>query len=471
MNSVSRSLRVAVGGALVCLAACGSYAVNSSMNAGGAGARAGGAQDIGLARAQLDAGIVPDPEDFPLEGLYAEHDLPLDGAPCTDVLCVRAAAAVAPGPLTDAGSPDVAWVQLGLASNVDLSTFHRRPQNLALVIDTSCSMDGEKIDAVKAAAEKLVDQLDEGDLLTVVNFDTDSHTLIGPRAVTDKEPFKAKLRGLSANNSTCIECGLRDGFTALGKNLDDTRAARVLLLTDEQPNVGSTATGSFIQLLQEHEAQGMAVSLFGVGLDFGQEAATQISSVRGANYSFLETPEKMRTVFDQDFDLLVTPIAYDLRLALTPGAGVTAQAVYGVPGATSPTVDAQVSTVFLSRTHGALVAQLSVPGQGAPIAEASLSFMGADGQGRRLTLDASAPAQASPAYQGAGIRRAVTLTRFGLGARLACARAAAQDRAGALAAATATVALVSDEVAATSDPELTEVLGLAQRLRALLSAR
>ena len=49
--------------------------------------------------------------------------------------------------------------------------------------------------------------------------------------------------------------------------------------------------------------------------------------MRGANYFYLNNADRTRAVFDEDFDFLVTPIAYDLHMALTPAEGFRVEAV------------------------------------------------------------------------------------------------------------------------------------------------
>ncbi len=455
------------------LSACAFSPSSASAGPGGAGARAGGAQDIALARSKVAAGEVPTPQDFPPEGLFAEHDLPLEGSPCADVFCVRVGTALAPdaeaGP--DGGVAEASWVQLGMASNIDLSTFHRRPLNAAIVIDNSGSMSGGKLEAVKAAAEVLVDKLGEGDLLTVVRFDGSSEVLVGPLPVTNREQFKARIRTLSAGGSTCIECGLRDGFDRIARNASADRDGRLFLFTDALPNVGATGESEFMRLLTANAEWGVGVTAFGVGLDFGQQLVTEMTSAKGANYFYLDTLERTRTIFDTDFDLMVTPVAYDLQLELEPAPGVTLASVYGVPGENVTTLKSTVKTVFLSRTRGALVARLAAVAPGAAIATAKLTFTTAAGEAREATLSAVAPAGAAPSYSGPGARKTVALTRFVVAARKACERFGAGDVGDAKAVAQNAAAELAAEATALGDTELQKEADFARKLADLIAAK
>ena len=73
---MTRRLLVGLMAAAFTLAGCGGIGTGG---AGDFGATPGGAQDIALAREKIARGQVPEPEDFVAEGLYSEHDLPLQG--------------------------------------------------------------------------------------------------------------------------------------------------------------------------------------------------------------------------------------------------------------------------------------------------------------------------------------------------------------------------------------------------------
>jgi Ca-activated chloride channel family protein len=456
--------KTTVVGMLIVLAMMG-CGVSSSFG-GNAGATPGGVQDLKLARAKVDAGTVPDVADLPYEGLFSEHDLPVDGALCGEVLCVRAGAGVAPDV---SASVDSAWVQLGLASGIDLATFKRQRLNAAVVLDNSGSMGTDRMEAAKAAVLKLIDHLDGDDLLTIVIFDDTSRVLIGPEPVTDREKFRRVVRPIKAEGGTCIECGLRDGFARLERSHSAQRASRVFLLTDAQPNVGATGEGEFTTLLESAAAKGLSVTVLGVGLDFGQELTSRITKVRGANAVFLATDDDTRKVFDEDFDFLVTPVAYGLSLTFLPTAPLVLGAVYGVPGEAPTSFAQRVETVFLSRRGGAIVARLDGALPEGGFGEVEFSYTPAEGgaaRTSRLTVDA--PAEPAPAFTSPGTRKAVALTRMLTGLRVASAKHKDGQLADARASAAAALALIEAEAAALGDPALDAEVAFARAFHALL---
>ncbi|MDY7227253.1 vWA domain-containing protein [Hyalangium rubrum] len=470
---MTRRFLVALLAALT-LAGCG---VPVSSAPGDLGATPGGAQDIALARRKIAEGTVPAPADFVAEGLFAEHDLPLEGAACDQVLCLRTATAIAPA--IDTGRQEV-FVQVGFSSNVDGATFRRKPLDVALVIDHSGSMKGEPMEAVKEAARKLVEKLDENDTFSLVIFDDSVDTLVKQTPVRDRGALLSAIAKIEPDGSTCIECGLRDGFKQLAtREVDPARARRLFLFTDALPNVGATGQGGFLELLRDNSKEGRDMTVFGVNIAFGQELVTEISAVRGANYFYLSGPERTRKVFDEDFDFLVTPIAYDLRMALKPAEGFRVEAVYGLPGVVPGASEAalEVATVFLSRNRGAILARLTGSGEVPPnqsLVTNLFSFQPVEGEAPpAVTLTAgyegSEPlASTSTWYSQRSVRKTVALTNFILGARKACAKWEAGEKAEARQAAQQTAALLQGEADALEDAPLRAEAELAHKLAELM---
>lgn len=462
------------------VAACAAIAVGcgsqlSSSPGGNAGAAAGGAQDIGLMRETIRQGQVPRPEAVTPEGLFAEHDLPLDGAGCHDPLCLRLGAAYAPSSL--AGDRQV-YLQLGMASNVVLEELKRPDLELAVVIDHSCSMGTTRMEAVKEATLKLVDQLDGDDVLSIVKFDDDAQRIFGPAAVTEanRAAIRKAVESIRSEGGTCIECGMRTGYAQL--NGEGGQRKWLMLLTDARPNVGATGEGEFTTLIETNAARGVGFTAFGVGLDFGQQLVTRISSVRMANYYFLDSDDRTRAVFDGELPFMVTPIAFDLKLSVEPGAGLTFAGLHGIPGEPGASAaSSEVKTVFLSRRKGAIVARLSggAPTADALLARAKLSYMLADRTPKAAELTASyaGPEPSSMEktagwFGSPGIRKTVALTDFIVGAREVCVRHHAGDRAGATSLSEAIAARLEAEATAIGDPALEPEVKLAKDLAALV---
>lgn len=396
------------------------------------GATPGGAQDNGLAQTQVNQGQVPQPSAFTVEGLLNQYDLPLESFACAQDLCIDAAYGVAPVLVENRSA---VFVQIGFSSGIDAATFKRLPLNLSVVVDRSGSMASEsKLDSVKQALGHLIDQLGEGDRLSIVLFDDRVDVLVEPALVTDKAKLKTAVASIAARGTTNMAAGLRQGSAFVQANAGQSGISdRVMVFTDALTNTGDTDQATFIQIAASNAAQNIGITLFGVGTDLNQDLVLAITGMRGGNYFFLQDAAKIATVFDLDFDYLVTPLAYDLNFSMLPAAGFIITAVYGFPAwrTGSTTVEFNVSSMFLSRNHGAIVVRLDPtnriwpPGQ-SPLAELSLTYTPADGnaqvsQSLEAAYSASAPLTDNTIfYSQRAVRKSVALVNTALAESQAC---------------------------------------------------
>jgi len=338
------------------------------------GVTTGGMQDIGLAREMIREDRIPYSSTFTLEGLLAEHDIPLGAVP-GDRGFLYPSAAFAYVTRYGHSSPE-AVLQIGFGVDLPEGEFKRPPLNLAIVVDCSGSMSGAKIASARAAVQKIVGQLQETDRVALVCFD---NTVWVPVVSTDlnAEARRALEKAIQADigawGGTNLEAALRAGFEQVAAHLEETRDAkqhsRVVLLTDARPNINVTDPDGFLSLIRGAAGHGIGITAFGVGLDFGQDLAYRIMQVPGANYRFLENADKLRKVFDEEFPFVVTPVAYDVEVLVTPASGVAVTDALGVPdflqqeSLRNPDVRLTIPTLFFSARSGggATAVAMSVP--------------------------------------------------------------------------------------------------------------
>lgn len=321
----------------------------------GVGVTAGGSQDITLARELIGQGLIPDQEHYTAEGLLSEHDLPLSEAACESVLCPQADASLyAPA---DGGEGGL-LVQLGFGTSITLENFERPDLDLVAVVDISGSMSGE-MPTVREALLAMVDQLDKDDHMSLV--------LYGNRAKTEmdrtrmnragREAMVEKIRAIKTGGSTDMESGMVEGYAQL--QLNSGQSHRMLVFSDAQPNTGVTEQSQFLKLVRSRSEKGVGTTLFGVGWDMGSELADALSKVEGGSYHFLTAGELDR-LFVEEFDFLVSPVAYDLSVTVSPCSESTLSGVYGAP-VDGRDISLGASTLFLSSRSGGMGALFTLP--------------------------------------------------------------------------------------------------------------
>lgn len=341
--------------ALMALSACYSSDFTSSPDVGGMGVTPGGNQDIGVTRDLIAAGYIPAQESFTAEGLFSEHDLPIDGPPCHALLCPRAAATIH-RPIEGEAK---AMVQLGFASNVDPETFRRPDLDLAFLVDTSGSMGGEWLEVSKRAMVDAVEQLGRNDRASLTEFGSQARVL-QRGVVTDasgRARLIAEIESLSTDGSTDMESGMRRAFQEIVA--EERRSGRLMIFTDMLPNTGLTEDSDFLRLVREQAGRGVGVTYIGVNPQMGSALATTLGKVRGGNAFYLNEDSRTR-LFTEEFDFMVTPVAYDMEATLTSlvDAPVDPE-VYGAP-IDSGEVKIGASTLFFSSRRGGIAALFPV---------------------------------------------------------------------------------------------------------------
>lgn len=334
-------------------------AISSS---GDFGATVGGVKDMKLARALVAEGNIPPPEAFLVEGMFAEHDLPLDGDPCNEIFCLRAAAGTAP----TLQNAEAGWVQLALSSNINPNTYTRPNAALIAVVDVSGSMGfgygdhGTPGEMSRAVLEQIGAQLTRDDVFAMVTYGSNSQVALEPVRGDEQNTIQARIADLHEDGSTNMEAGMRVAFDLAQRiknehpELDDVRA---LLFTDAQPNVGITDSNSFSAMAAQAADNGVSLTVFGMGLGLGQELVTEMSKLRGGNSFSVITPDDVDTVLDENWPYLVSPIAYNLHVSATLPAEprFVVGASYGFPGTDPQERAIDAASVFLSKRRGALL--------------------------------------------------------------------------------------------------------------------
>jgi Ca-activated chloride channel family protein len=169
---------------------------------------------------------------------------------------------------------------------------------------------------------------------------------------------------------------------------------RLILFTDERPNTDATDAGSFISMAIAGSKRGFGLTTVGVGEQFDAKLAIEIGSVRGGNLYYLRDDDDVKTLFKDQFDFMVSELAHDLRISITPRSGLKIAGVYGVPGELlgwqdESSVTVTIPTVFLDNHGGGIfftLAPVSTDGflpekpDASPLAAVSVSYLPLDGK-------------------------------------------------------------------------------------------
>lgn len=204
----------------------------------------------------------------------------------------------------------------------------RRPAiNLALVVDTSGSMEGGPIADARTASLALLDSLTEGDRLAVVVFHSRTEVLL-PSTELDEDnlaKIRTKLRRMQARGTTDMAGGLRAGVEEVVRHLVPDGLNRVVLLGDGVPN-DPTSIEAMAQAAGE---RGVSITALGLGPDYNETLMASIARLSGGRFHFVQESAQMANVFRNEVLRLKRVYARNAVVRLTPGPGVRIESVVG----------------------------------------------------------------------------------------------------------------------------------------------
>lgn len=170
----------------------------------------------------------------------------------------------------------------------DLWQEARKDVNLAMLLDTSGSMRGSKIDSMQAAAVQFVEQMGEDDFISIIAFSTEpelvvDHVQVGP----NRDKIISAIEGLNAQGDTTLFDAIGDGTNLLRSTTTPQTTNALAVLTDGQD------TRSYRYDANSSAAEALANDITVFTIAYGGDADDAVLSALAsrANGNFFEGDE------------------------------------------------------------------------------------------------------------------------------------------------------------------------------------
>ncbi|WP_437292172.1 vWA domain-containing protein [Sorangium sp. So ce406] len=252
--------------------------------------------------------------------------------------------------------------------------------NLSLVIDRSGSMKGTRLANAVQAATTAVSRLNDGDVVSVVTFDTRTSVVVPPTTVgpATRGSILARVRGISLGGDTCISCGIEEGLALLGQTGGGVN--RMLVLSDGDANHGVRDVPGFRAMAQRARDRGVSITTIGVDVDYNEKILSAIALDSNGRHYFVENDAALARIFEAEAEQLTASVANGAELAIDLAPGVELDRVFDRPfrragGQVVVPLGAfasgEVKTVLLKVRLGGLAGE---PGGAAAIADVGLAY-------------------------------------------------------------------------------------------------
>jgi Ca-activated chloride channel homolog len=275
----------------------------------------------------------------------------------------------------------------------------RPPVNIALVIDRSGSMAGDKIAKAREAALEAVRRLGPDDIVALVVYDTTVQTLVPAQRVGDGRRLEQAICGIEVAGNTALYGGVTRGASEVRRNMEDRRFVnRVILLSDGLANVGPSSPEELGRLGASLMKEGISVTTIGLGLGFNEDLMTRLAQRSDGNTYFVEDSRDLPRIFASELGDVLNVVARRVVIEIEFPAGVRPLNFVGREGS----IRGQRAELTLNQLYGgqekfALIeveVSPTKPGVELEIARARVSYEDAVNQ-RAATLTAKRHVQFS----------------------------------------------------------------------------
>jgi Ca-activated chloride channel family protein len=188
-------------------------------------------------------------------------------------------------------------------------------KDVVLVLDTSGSMMGVKMDQAKRALNYVLDQLGPNDRFNIVSFSTGVRPYASDlRFAEERADAKRFVERLKAGGSTDINRALLEALAMLRQSPDANRPALVIFLTDGLPTQGITDVDQIIANVQREATKQVRLFAFGVGDDVNTTLLDSVSQQHRGASAYVRPNEPLDEIVSGFYAKVSTPVLADIKL-------------------------------------------------------------------------------------------------------------------------------------------------------------
>ncbi len=247
------------------------------------------------------------------------------------------------------GKSGKVYLRLSLKGAPIAGRAERPPVNVALVLDRSGSMKGDRIASAKAAAKVALERLSSNDVVALVAYNHGVDVLQRAAPLGSDHALNAKISSLEADGRTALHGGVVAGAEEVRRNLKAAHVNRVILLSDGLANVGPSTPRELAELGRELGSAGISVTTIGLGLDYNEDLMSRLAAASDGNHAFVEDPEDLSRIFKAEFGDALSITAQDIEIDIECRIGFKPVRVLG----REATIDGNRIRMKLNQLQGA----------------------------------------------------------------------------------------------------------------------
>jgi uncharacterized membrane protein len=196
-------------------------------------------------------------------------------------------------------------IEAAMPVNFEIESIKVAPSGaLMLVIDSSGSMGGEKIELSKAAAKAALQVLGNRDQVGVISFDSEAHTIVPLQKIGARDWIAHRIGRIAAGGGTNMQPAMAEGYRLLQRC--DAALKHMIVLTD-----GITAGSDYTRMAGQMLRLGITTTSVAVGADAAVPLLESIAQAGGGKYYSVRDPRAIPRIFMKEARRVARPLVYE----------------------------------------------------------------------------------------------------------------------------------------------------------------
>lgn len=280
-----------------------------------------------------------------------------------------------------AGRTHTAVVKVTLDADKPARVTERPAVNLAVVLDRSGSMSGEKLEKAKEAAIEALRRLDRRDLFSLVIYDHTVETVVPAQSAANSEWIESRIRNIRSGGNTALFGGVSQGAAEVRKNIEGRYIHRIILLSDGLANVGPSSPEDLGRLGAGLVKEGISVTTVGVGSDYNEDLMARLSQNSDGNTYFVRSSADLPRIFGAELGDVLSVVANRVNLIIECPEGIKPITIIGREGRIRDrTIELSLNQLYGGQQKFALV-EVEIPvgaaGEERTVAAARVNYVNA----------------------------------------------------------------------------------------------
>lgn len=264
-------------------------------------------------------------------------------------------------PVIEAGKKQTTFLKVGLTGFKLENEEDRTPANVAIVLDKSGSMRGDKLKNAKQAARMAVNLLNENDIISIVSYDSSVNVLVPATKVRDKAAIFKAIDRMRSDGKTALFAGVSKGAAEVRKFLNKDRVNRVILLSDGQANVGPSSPTELGDLGTSLSKDGITVTTIGLGTGYNEDLMANLAGYSDGNHAFVKDASDLGKIFKYEFGDVLSVVAQNVQIEIQCKNGIKPLRILGRDGTIlGQTVRTNMSQLYSEQEKFVLI-EVEVP--------------------------------------------------------------------------------------------------------------